>query len=935
MADPAICELTGTVFSGRDTDDLASLPAPFPRKLLEVTPLSITGSLLSTKKFTVPSASDGTFAFGLYQGAAYNIKGEVAGYNGHNGTNVTIPVAASATLEGLTSVTTYPVTGATVQNEGVALPSLIGTFNFAGVGVDVTQSSGGVALVTIPGSSFVNQNANLVFAGPASGVAAAPAFRSLVALDIPDLSAAYSPVAHTHTFASLTSTPTTLAGYGITDAVPSSRQVNGHPLSADVTVTPTDLGLVIGTNVQAFDADLSAIAALAGTSGLLQKTAANTWSLDTTVYASQAYADSLVVGLLDDRGNYDASVNTFPASGGSGGAGAILKGDLWTISVGGTLGGTPVTAGDLVRAIVDTPGQTVGNWAVSETNIGYTPLNAALANGALYIGNGSGVGAAVTPSGDVTIDNLGVTAIGLLKVTNGMLAGAIALSKLSITGTPDGTKYLRDDGTWQTVSGGATVALDNLSSVDINTSLLFQATAGVGSAAKPALNAFIGSTVQYESIVQTAGLITHALLGSATDVGFVFTPKGAGVVSIGGSQTIKALGSGGTFTLDANGGNYVLGNVGGGGTFKVKAASLDLISTSGSTGDTTLYAQLHLGNAADNGLARNAAAQVQINNGAAGQWGSLFVGTRDAGTTTVTNGLTLGHQSTGTPAAGLGSGILFNINSSTTADQNAAQIAALWTVATHATRTADLVFYTVNSAAALAEAGRFIGSGGLRLPDISGGSGTYALGTLAAGVLSIGRSAGGANINIVNSQSGTMSTISQFNTGQTMPDRTVGMQLASGATSPNMQIKATTGGQIFLDSTGTLTNVVLAVATVGLHTTGTPAAGYGPALGFNGKSSTTADQNMAQISAVWTDAAHATRTSKLSVGLVNSAAALAEVFKLNADSRAFIGTPNSAPTDADISNNFISAYLDEAGALLKFRVRQSDGSYKTGQVAIA
>lgn len=30
--------------------------------------------------------------------------------------------------------------------------------------------------------------------------------------------------------------------------------------------------------------------------------------------AAKAYADGLVVGLLDDRGNYNASVNTFPAS---------------------------------------------------------------------------------------------------------------------------------------------------------------------------------------------------------------------------------------------------------------------------------------------------------------------------------------------------------------------------------------------------------------------------------------------------------------------------------------------------------------------------------------------------------------------------------------------------------------------------------------------
>jgi hypothetical protein len=49
---------------------------------------------------------------------------------------------------------------------------------------------------------------------------------ALIAADIPDLSATYSVLAHTHTFASLTSKPTTLSGYGITDA---------QPLDADLT----------------------------------------------------------------------------------------------------------------------------------------------------------------------------------------------------------------------------------------------------------------------------------------------------------------------------------------------------------------------------------------------------------------------------------------------------------------------------------------------------------------------------------------------------------------------------------------------------------------------------------------------------------------------------------------------------------------------------
>jgi len=93
--------------------------------------------------------------------------------------------------------------------------------------------------------------------------------------------------------------------------------------------------------------------------------------------AAKTYADTLVVGLLDDRGNYDASGNVFPSTGGSGSAGAVKKGDIWIVSVAGTLGGTAVEIGDQVRALIDTPGQTAANWAISEANIGYVPENSA------------------------------------------------------------------------------------------------------------------------------------------------------------------------------------------------------------------------------------------------------------------------------------------------------------------------------------------------------------------------------------------------------------------------------------------------------------------------------------------------------------------------------------------------------------------------------
>lgn len=90
------------------------------------------------------------------------------------------------------------------------------------------------------------------------------------------------------------------------------------------------------------------------------------------------YADGLVVGLWDDRGSFSASGGAYPSTGGSGAGGAILKGDAWTISVAGTLPtGQVVEVGDVIRALVDTPGNTQLNWAITQNNIGYVAENSA------------------------------------------------------------------------------------------------------------------------------------------------------------------------------------------------------------------------------------------------------------------------------------------------------------------------------------------------------------------------------------------------------------------------------------------------------------------------------------------------------------------------------------------------------------------------------
>ncbi len=97
---------------------------------------------------------------------------------------------------------------------------------------------------------------------------------------------------------------------------------------------------------------------------------------DLSDYYTKSEVDSLVVGLWDDRGSFDASVNAYPSSGGSGTSGAILKGDIWVISTAGTLPtGQVVEAGDTVRALIDSPGNTQANWAIQQNNIGYVPEN--------------------------------------------------------------------------------------------------------------------------------------------------------------------------------------------------------------------------------------------------------------------------------------------------------------------------------------------------------------------------------------------------------------------------------------------------------------------------------------------------------------------------------------------------------------------------------
>ena len=145
---------------------------------------------------------------------------------------------------------------------------------------------------TTPALSFALANAaqNAFFAGPASGGAGVPSYRALATADYPTASVTLAKMADMAT-ASLLGRST--AGTGVPEVLSASA-------------ARTLLALVPGTDVQAYDADLAAIAALTSAANKVPySTGAQTWALADFSAGGRALANA--AGTADTFPYFSAS----------------------------------------------------------------------------------------------------------------------------------------------------------------------------------------------------------------------------------------------------------------------------------------------------------------------------------------------------------------------------------------------------------------------------------------------------------------------------------------------------------------------------------------------------------------------------------------------------------------------------------------------------
>lgn len=374
------------------------------------------------------------------------------------------------------------------------------------------------------------------------------------------------------------------------------------------------------------------------------------------------------VGSIDFRNATSGSITIQPTTGALGTITLTLPATSGTFYV---TGGTDVSVAD---------GGT-GLSSGTSGGIPYFSSGTTMASSATLTANaivlGGGAGAAPT-----TLGSLGTTS----TVLHGNAAGAPTFGAVSLTADVSGDLPFAN---LTQIAGLSVLGVTGASTADV---------AAITGTADQVLRVNGAGNALGFGTIATGGIADNAVTGAKIALGF---DAQGDIMYYNGTDYVRlAPGTSGQYLqTQGAGANPQWATVSGGG-------SGDILNGGNTTG-ATLVIGTNDANALN--FETNNVTRLSITGGAS--TGGAFTATDvSANTNTVETMHTFITNSSGTAATGFGQRTLFQLESTTTNSQDAVSIDAVWSDATHASRTGDVVISTVASASALTEALRIGGT---------------------------------------------------------------------------------------------------------------------------------------------------------------------------------------------------------------------------------
>lgn len=801
-----------------------------------------------------------------------------------NGTSPLIPISigtAGQTLQVVSGVPAWVTAPAgTVTSVALSLPNI-----FSVTGSPIT-SSGTFSV------SLASQSQNLVFASP-NGSSGTPSFRAIVLADFPNI--ADQTVLANNSGSSgkpsaLTASQTrSLLGLGSAALFASSDFLNVANNLSDlnnVATARTNLGLGSAATHPAGDfifanAPISGATKTKITYDLngLVTSGTDATTADITSSTDKRYVTDAQLTVIQNTSGTNTGDQTITLTGDVTGSGTGSFATTYNGTVPVNKGGTNTTSyakGDILVAQSSTVLTKVGVGSDGQV----LTADAAQTTGVKWgSAGGSGTVTSVDATGSHGITTSGVPITGSGTIALDLSLNGVALDRIATIA--DATILGNNSGSTGTIlalTASQTKTLLSLNNVEntalstwagsANITTLGTISTGTWSATTVAVNKGGTGQTSYTDGQLLIGNSSSNTLTKAT----LTAGSGISITNGNGSITIDATGGGGMTNPMTTTGDVIYSSdnsgtparLGVGSSNQILAVSSGLPSWQTLTGTSNQVIVTGLTLSTPQNIHTSATPQFsRLGLGAAADaTASLLLNVSSATTNAVVNTERLQLNSTGTAAALFGHRRIWEIESSTTDNTEAAYMDVYWSTATHASRTAQIDFK-------LASAG-FAPSSSTQLTIKGNGHTVLNTSVYAAGILTV--STGDITANTLAAGSVLFGSSTTAVTGNST-------NLTFSASNGLFAVATSTGALFRTNpsANSTVTNTLI----IDNLNSGTSANGVGTGFLFRGKTSTTSSVDIGQISVVATDVTHATATDKLTVQLKNNGAALAEVLSLS------------------------------------------------------